>query len=109
MMNAHDAHPWIRLCRVDDIPRLGSRVVERAEGNLAVFRTTQDKVFALLDRCPHKAGPLSQGIVHGESVTCPLHGWQLGLEDGRARAPDEGCARRFPVRVDEGVVYLSLD
>jgi len=108
MTSADHARPWLRLCRVDDIPLLGSRVVERESGNLAVFRTAQDKVFALLDRCPHQAGPLSQGIVHGESVTCPLHGWQMSLADGRAKAPDDGCARRFPVRVDEGVVYLDL-
>ncbi|MDX3907430.1 MAG: nitrite reductase small subunit NirD [Pigmentiphaga sp.] len=107
MMNAANA-PWIRLCEVDEIPRLGSRVVERPSGNLAVFRTAQDKVFAVQDSCPHKNGPLSQGIVHGESVTCPLHGWQIGLEDGQAKAPDEGCVRRFPVRVHEGIVYLDL-
>ncbi len=106
-MNAANA-PWIRLCEVDEIPRLGSRVVERPSGNLAVFRTAQDKVFAVQDSCPHKNGPLSQGIVHGESVTCPLHGWQIGLEDGQAKAPDEGCVRRFPVRVHEGIVYLDL-
>ncbi len=107
-MNAVHARPWIRLCLVDDIPRLGSRIVERAAGNLAVFRTAQDGVFALRDSCPHKGGPLSQGIVHGESVTCPLHGWQIGLADGHARAPDVGCAQRFPVRVQDGAVYIDL-
>ncbi|VCU71126.1 Assimilatory nitrite reductase [NAD(P)H] small subunit [Pigmentiphaga humi] len=106
-MNANDTLAWIRLCRVDDIPPLGSRVVERDAGNLALFRTAQDRVFALLDRCPHKQGPLSQGIVHGESVTCPLHGWNIGLDDGQAKAPDQGCARRFPVRVEAGVVYVE--
>jgi nitrite reductase (NADH) small subunit len=107
-MNAVHVRPWIRLCLVDDIPRLGSRVVERAAGNLAVFRTAQDNVFALLDSCPHKGGPLSQGIVHGESVTCPLHSWQISLADGQAKAPDVGCAQRFPVRVDDGAVYIDL-
>ncbi|MCY0389227.1 nitrite reductase small subunit NirD [Robbsia sp. Bb-Pol-6] len=99
---------WTRVCRVDDIPALGSRVVVRESGNLALFRTQDDAVFALLDRCPHKGGPLSQGIVHGETVTCPLHGWQIALDTGTARAPDEGCARRFPVRVEGGDVYLDL-
>lgn len=107
-MSANDVANWVRLCELDDIPVLGSRVVERAEGNLAVFRTSQDQVFALLDRCPHKRGPLSQGIVHGETVTCPLHGWQVGLADGQAKAPDRGCTPRFPVRVEQGVVYLDL-
>lgn len=102
-------HQWARICDVADIPPLGSRVLERAEGNVALFRTAQDKVFALLDRCPHKGGALSLGIVHGESVTCPLHAWNIDLASGEARAPDEGCARHFPVRVDaDGSVFLSL-
>jgi len=102
---------WVQLCKVEDIPRLGSRLVERAAeagGNIAIFRTGDDKVFALLDRCPHKGGPLSQGIVHGESVTCPLHAWNIDLQSGEAKAPDVGCARRFPVKVEEGNVFLDL-
>ena len=105
-MKAKDA--WVRLCAVDEIPLLGSRMVERAAGNIAVFRTGDDRVFALLDRCPHKGGPLSQGIVHGEAVTCPLHSWQIDLESGEAKAPDVGCARRFPVKVEQGDVFLEL-
>jgi len=101
-------HAWTQLCSVEDIPPLGSRLVERASGNIAVFRTADDKIFALLDRCPHKAGPLSQGIVHGQTVTCPLHSWQIDLQSGEAKAPDVGCARRFPVKVDGGNVYLDL-
>ncbi|WP_432720704.1 nitrite reductase small subunit NirD [Jeongeupia wiesaeckerbachi] len=99
---------WLRVCAVTDIPQLGSRVVERETGNVAVFRTADDKVFALLDRCPHKAGPLSQGIVHGETVTCPLHSWNIDLSSGEAKAPDVGCARRFPVKVENGDVFLAL-
>jgi nitrite reductase (NADH) small subunit len=105
-MKTKDA--WVRLCAVDEIPLLGSRMVERPSGNIAVFRTGDDRVFALLDRCPHKGGPLSQGIVHGESVTCPLHSWQIDLESGEAKAPDVGCARRFPVKVELGDVFLEL-
>jgi nitrite reductase (NADH) small subunit len=100
---------WVQLCQVEDIPPLGSRLVERAGGNIAIFRTADDKIFALLDRCPHKAGPLSQGIVHGETVTCPLHSWQIDLTSGEAKAPDVGCARRFPVKVDAGNVFLGLN
>jgi nitrite reductase (NADH) small subunit len=100
---------WTRICNVSDIPRLGSRVLERADGNIAIFRTAADKVFALLDHCPHKGGALSLGIVHGDSVTCPLHAWNIDLDSGVARAPDEGCARRFPVRVEaDGAVFLCL-
>jgi len=98
---------WKKICRVDDIPVLGARRVQRPAGaDVAVFRTADDRVFALLDRCPHKGGPLSQGIVFGEHVACPLHNWAISLVDGEARAPDIGCATRFAVRVDAGVVSL---
>jgi nitrite reductase (NADH) small subunit len=100
---------WTRVCDVADIPLLGSRVLEHERGNIALFRTARDNVFALLDRCPHKGGALSLGIVHGESVTCPLHAWNIDLASGEARAPDEGCARRFPVRVEDGAVFIELD
>ena len=101
---------WKSICRVDDIPVLGARRVSREQGcDVAVFRNTEDKVFALLDRCPHKGGPLSQGIVFGESVACPLHNWTIGLGDGCAKAPDEGCTPRFNVKVDAGVVHLDID
>ena len=98
---------WTAICRVDDIPVLGARRVRRPAGtDVAVFRTDDDRVFALLDRCPHKGGPLSQGIVFGEHVACPLHNWAISLVDGQARAPDIGCATRFAVRVEAGVVSL---
>lgn len=100
---------WTRICRLDEIPPLGSRTVAtRTLGTVAVFRTADDTVFALLDKCPHKGGPLSQGIVHGETVTCPLHSWNIDLATGEARAPDAGCARHFPVRLEDGHVLLDL-
>jgi nitrite reductase (NADH) small subunit len=99
---------WIPICTVDDIPVLGSRRIARPKGMaVALFRTSEDKVFALLDRCPHKGGPLSQGIVHGEHVACPLHNWNIGLADGAARAPDEGCTPRFACKVEAGQVLLD--
>jgi len=99
---------WKTICRVEDIPVLGSRRVSRPEGMaVAVFRNDQDQVFALLDRCPHKGGPLSQGIVFGTSVACPLHNWTIGLDTGCARAPDEGSTPRFAVKVVDGVVHLD--
>jgi nitrite reductase (NADH) small subunit len=99
---------WTDLCALEDIPRLGARRVRRMDGvEIAVFRTTDDRVFALLDRCPHKGGPLSQGIVFGDRVACPLHNWTIALDSGRAIAPDEGCVRRFAVRVENGRVLLD--
>ena len=98
---------WTFLCTITDIPPLGARRVRRPAGaDVAVFRTADDRVFALLDRCPHKGGPLSQGIVFGDHVACPLHNWSISLSDGAARAPDVGCATRFEVRVDAGRVSL---
>ncbi len=99
---------WIEIGALDDIPRQGARVVRRKEGDIAVFRTLADEVFALRDHCPHKGGPLSQGIVHGNKVACPLHDWKISLDTGMAVAPDEGCAARYPVRVEGGRVMLSL-
>jgi nitrite reductase (NADH) small subunit len=101
---------WKRICAVTDIPPLGSRRVARAQGlDVAVFRNGSDEVFALLDRCPHKGGPLSQGIVHGKAVACPLHNWNIALDNGCARAPDEGCVPTFAVQVLDGVVYLKAN
>jgi nitrite reductase (NADH) small subunit len=99
---------WLEVCAIDDIPVLGSRVVTRAVGaNVAVFRTSTNQVFALLDRCPHKGGPLSQGIVFGERVACPLHNWSIELRSGEAVAPDQGCAAHFAVYLADGKVHLD--
>jgi nitrite reductase (NADH) small subunit len=99
---------WIDICAVTDLPVLGARVVERkVGGNIAIFRNATDQVFALLDRCPHKGGPLSQGIVFGDRVACPLHNWSIGLADGAAALPDEGCTTAFTVKVDGGRVFLD--
>jgi len=98
---------WTLICQLEDIPVLGSRRVQRPLGlDVAIFRNTENQVFALLDRCPHKGGPLSQGIVFGSSVACPLHNWTIGLCDGQAAAPDEGCTPRFAVKLENGAVYL---
>ena len=99
---------WKKICLLTDIPVLGSRRVARPVGmDVAVFRNDHDEVFALLDRCPHKGGPLSQGIVCGTSVACPLHNWTIALDSGCARAPDEGCVQKFSVTVVNGEVRLS--
>lgn len=103
---------WQEICRLADIPPLGARVVAHADGDIALFRTADERVFALRDKCPHKGGPLSQGLVHGSGdearVTCPLHGWNLALATGEACAPDVGCARKFPARIADGDVWIEL-
>jgi len=93
---------------LDDIPRLGSRVVDTEQGRIAVFRTRDDQVFAIKDACPHKNGPLSQGIVSGAAVTCPLHNWRIDLASGEALGADEGCVNTFVVKHVEGRLLLSV-
>jgi nitrite reductase (NADH) small subunit len=99
---------WHRVGELENIPRRGTRVVETAHGPVVVVRTADDDVFALDDRCPHRGGPLSPGIVHGRAITCPLHGWRIHLDSGQAVAPDQGCTATHAVRVEGGVVYLRV-
>ena len=99
---------WVNVGSINDIPKLGARVVKSDDGDIAVFRTADDKIFALKDECPHKGGPLSQGIVHGDRVACPLHDWKITLETGIAVAPDEGCAARYPIKIEGENIFLSL-
>jgi nitrite reductase (NADH) small subunit len=100
---------WIRIGALTDIPRRGARCVATPQGRIAVFRTAEDQVFAIEDRCPHKGGPLSQGIVHGASVTCPLHNWVISLETGKALGADEGAVRTVPVKVEGEQLFITLD
>lgn len=101
-MTAH-----IDIAALDDFPRQGARVVKTPLGCIAIFRTADDRVFALDDRCPHKGGPLSEGIVHGTQVTCPLHGMVFDLATGLAQGPDEGRVSTFAARVEGGRVLLD--
>jgi nitrite reductase (NADH) small subunit len=107
MDGMHKEQIFIDIGDLSEIPRLGARTVTTAAGDIAVFRTATDEVFALRDKCPHKNGPLSQGIVHGHSVTCPLHNWVISLASGEATGLDKGCTPRFAVKVEHGRVLLS--
>jgi nitrite reductase (NADH) small subunit len=98
---------WKTICALEDIPVLGARVVRSNAGDIAVFRNAEDEVFALRDKCAHKGGPLSQGIVHGREVTCPLHGWKFHLDSGAALAPDVGHTQPFEVKLVDGRVLLK--
>lgn len=104
---------WKLVCKVKDIPVAGACLVPRGLAwqelpGVAVFRTADERIFALLDSCPHKGGPLSQGTVLAEHVQCPRHAWNISLETGCAVAPEQGCTRRYAVKVEEGKVYLDL-
>jgi nitrite reductase (NADH) small subunit len=98
---------WLDIGWVEEIPVRGSRVVHVAGGeDIAVFRTGENRVFALRDRCPHKHGRLSQGIVHGGAVACPLHNWRISLNSGEALGEDKGCTPTVPVRINAGRVLI---
>jgi len=100
---------WTEIGSITDIPRRGARCVNTPLGKIGVFRTAEDQVFAIEDHCPHKGGPLTQGIVHGASVTCPLHNWVISLETGLAQGADEGAVRTIPVKIDGDKLFISLD
>lgn len=97
----------MQITKLENIPVLGARTVETDTMTIAVFRNSANQVFALKDECPHKKGPLSQGIVHGTTVTCPLHNWKIQLDTGEAVAPDEGCTNVFDTKVEAGIVYIK--
>ncbi|WP_045836392.1 nitrite reductase small subunit NirD [Hyphomicrobium sp. 99] len=99
---------WVLIGSITDIPLRGARCVETPLGKIAVFRTAEDRVFAIDDHCPHKDGPLSQGIVHGTAVTCPLHNWVISLETGKALGADEGSVRTIPIKVDGEMLFIGL-
>jgi nitrite reductase (NADH) small subunit len=103
-----DEGTWIDVGAVVDIPRRGARRVKTPGLVVAVFRTVDDAIYALEDRCPHKGGPLSQGIVHDCAVTCPLHNWVVDLKSGAAREDGGGSVTTIPVRIREGRVLLDL-
>ncbi len=96
----------IEIVSVADVPYLGARVVKTQVGSIAIFKAGDEEIFAVLDECPHKKGPLSQGIVHGKVVTCPLHAWNINLENGMACAPDQGCVKTFTTHIENNKVYF---
>ena len=99
---------WLDIGALDDIPRQGARIVKTKRGCIAVFRTIDDEIYALDDRCPHKGGPLSQGIVHDKSVTCPLHNWVISLDTGKAQGADEGEVKNHRLKVERGRLLLEV-
>ena len=102
------AAKWVAVGSIDDIPLRGARCVKNGAMTIAMFRTATNEIYALEDKCPHKNGPLSQGIVHDGCVTCPLHNWVISLSTGRAQGADEGATLAFPVKIEAGRIYLDL-
>jgi len=100
---------WVTIGTVDDIPPMGARRVVVGMRTIGIFRTETNEIFAIEDACPHKKGPLSNGIIHGDCVTCPLHNWVISLKTGEAQGADDGATETFPVRVsDTGSIELDI-
>ncbi|MEO1041727.1 MAG: nitrite reductase small subunit NirD [Pseudomonadota bacterium] len=99
---------WVKVCELSDIPLRGSRVLKTEAGCVALFRTVSDDVYALKDQCPHKKGPLSQGIVHDRSIACPLHNMVFDLDTGAARGPDDYEVQTFPTKIEHGIISVDL-
>ena len=105
---------WVKVVAIEDIPKMGSRVVrtktiENNDLEIGVFRLEDDRIFAINNKCPHKGGPLSQGIVYGDKVACPMHSWKISLVDGKAEEPDVGETACFNTKIEDGFVYLELN
>ena len=100
---------WIEICKLDEIPPSQARTVRADNTVIAIFRLKDNRVKAVENRCPHKNGPLAEGIVSGDDVLCPLHNWRIHLDSGEVAAPDEGCVKTYPVKVEDGQVFLSLN
>jgi nitrite reductase (NADH) small subunit len=99
---------WVKVTTLESIPKLGAIVVRSNGTEIGIFRLEDDRVFAVNNKCPHKAGPLSEGIVYGDKVACPLHSWKISLVDGRAEEPDIGKTACFNTKVENGIVYLEV-
>ncbi len=108
MMSDSKANNWIEVCKLDDIPPSQARTVHAGDNMIAVFRLSDDRVKAVENRCPHKQGPLAEGIISGDDIFCPLHNWRISLDSGEVAAPDDGCVKTYPVKVEGGQVFLSL-
>ncbi|MSP87111.1 MAG: nitrite reductase small subunit NirD [Methylotenera sp.] len=104
---------WVKVAPLEDFKRLGARIVRTQDNEgktieIGVFRLEDDRIFAINNSCPHKGGPLSEGIVYGDKIACPMHSWKISLVDGKAEEPDVGQTACFKTRVEAGVVYLEL-
>jgi nitrite reductase (NADH) small subunit len=101
---------WIRVTALENIPAREGRAVQIGDREIAIFNLG-DRLLATSNRCPHKSGPLCDGIITGAAVVCPLHAWKVNLEDGSVERPaseKERCIETYPVRVDDGVVVVAV-
>ena len=99
---------WYKVTNIDNVPFMGSRVVEIADIEIAIFKTKDGSIFAINNTCPHKKGKLSEGLVHESIVTCPLHNWNVDLKSGEALGNDSGCTNVYETKIVDGIIYLGI-
>jgi nitrite reductase (NADH) small subunit len=106
---AHTSSGWLQVCTLHELSRAGVRTLALPELNVAVFRLADGRVFAIEDRCPHRGARLSAGVIYdADKIACLDHGWGIRLADGEAEAPEQGCVLTFPVKVEDGLVFVLI-
>ncbi|GAB5435719.1 Assimilatory nitrite reductase [NAD(P)H] small subunit [Falsiruegeria mediterranea M17] len=109
MQSEIDMSQYIDIGTLEDIPQRGARVVRTPEGEIAVFRTADDQIFAIDEWLPGKAGPLSNGIQHGTCVTDPMRNWVFDLRSGVAQGADDGHLRVWDLYLQDGRIFLTSE
>ena len=101
------SHSWTRITYAEDIPLREGRAVEIDGREIALFNLG-DRFLAVENRCPHRGGPLADGIISGCTVVCPLHAWKVDLEEGSVFKPERACVATYPVRIDDGIISIQV-
>ena len=99
----------LKLCALSTIPPGEGRNFDALGARIAVFRARSGGVFAVQASCPHRGGPLADGLLGGTTLICPLHAWKFDVSTGDVLFG--GCGLKvYPVRVDDsGQIVLSLE
>ncbi|MFW7381538.1 MAG: nitrite reductase small subunit NirD [Oligoflexus sp.] len=107
-MKREDKKNWYLIGTIHDIPRQGAQLLQFGDRQLGIFRTYQDEFYAINAQCPHAGGPLTEGLIHGHYVSCPLHDWTINLKTGICQAPDEGQVSCYPLLIDGEDIWIAL-
>lgn len=101
----------IKIGHISEIESMRSRVITIEDTEIALFKLSTGEIKAIENKCPHKGGKLSEGILCDHHVFCPLHDWKINLNDGLVQKPDEGCVVSFRVEADSesGDLYLYME
>ncbi|MCP4971204.1 MAG: nitrite reductase small subunit NirD [Arcobacter sp.] len=99
---------WVKITNIDEIPFMGSRKILIKDKEIAVFKTKDNSIFAVNNECPHKQGNLSEGLVHENQVTCPLHNWDIDLKTGEAQGNDCGCTKTYESKIEKDILYIAI-